>query len=320
MRSGTKWSGPSAATFIVETPPLVITELMYRPAPAAEGSPYAPGDFEFIELLNRGTASLDLRGFELVAGIQFSFATPTLTTLEAGARLVLVRNRAAFVSRYGGGPLIAGEFSGALANEGERLRLVGPAGEVVLDFRYEPTAQPATDGLGFSLVVADEAQPLSRWDDGAGWRTGSVRGGTPGQPDPPVPGFPRVVVNEVLAHADRPLVDTIELHNPTLAAADISGWYLTDDRRTPKFRIPAGTVLPPGGFAVFTEADFHPTAGQPPGFNLSAAGDEAVPLVGGCGGSAHRLCPRVHLRRVAERRLLRPPSRQHGRRAFRAAG
>ncbi|MBE7500536.1 MAG: lamin tail domain-containing protein [Verrucomicrobiales bacterium] len=278
VRSGTKWSGPSAATFVVETAPLVITELMYRPLPAAAGSPYAAGDFEFLELLNRGTAPLDLRGFELVTGVQFRFATSSVTTLEAGARLVLVKNRAAFVSRYGEGTRIAGEFSGALANEGERLRLVGPVGEVVLDFRYEPAAQPATDGLGFSLVIADEAQPLSRWDDGAGWRTGSVRGGTPGQPEPPAPEFPRIVVNEVLAHTDGPLVDTIELHNPTLAAADISSWYLTDARRTPKFRIPPGTVLPPGGFAVFTESDFNPTPGQPPSFNLGAAGDEVYLL------------------------------------------
>jgi hypothetical protein len=278
VRSGTKWSGPSAATFIVEFPPLVITELMYRPVPAAEDSPHAAGDFEFIELLNRGSAALDLRGFEFVTGIQFHFATSTVTTLEVGARLVLVKNRAAFVSRYGDGVAIGGEFAGALANEGERLRLVGPLGEVVLDFKYEPEAQPASDGLGFSLVVADEAQPLTHWNDRSGWRTGSVRGGTPGQSEPPTPEFPRLVVNEVLAHAERPLVDSIELHNAGRTTTDLSGWYLTDDRRTPKYRIPPGTLLPPGGFAVFTEADFNPAPGQPPSFNLGAAGDEVYLL------------------------------------------
>ena len=37
------------------------------------------------------------------------------------------------------------------------------------------------------------------------------------------------MINEVLTHTDLPLVDAIELHNPTGAQIDVSGWYLSDD-------------------------------------------------------------------------------------------
>lgn len=278
VRSGTKWSGPTAATFVVETPALVVTELMYRPTRPAVTDTNNASDFEFIELKNRGTAPLDLRGFEFVEGIQFAFATGQVATLAPGARVVLVKNTTAFAHRYGPVPGVAGEYTGNLDNEGERLRLVGPMRETVFDFKYDPASCPATDGLGFALVAADETQAAALWSTANGWRTGTVPGGTPGEAEPVAPAIPRVLVNEVLAHTDPPLLGSIELFNPTAAPADISGWYLTDDPRTPKFRIPAGTVLPAGGFAVFTEQDFNPTPGVPPSFALRAAGDEAYLL------------------------------------------
>ncbi len=46
-------------------------------------------------------------------------------------------------------------------------------------------------------------------------------------------------------------------------------------KNTPKYRIPAPTILPAGGFLVFTEQDFNPQPGVLPSFNLSAAGDDA---------------------------------------------
>ena len=42
--------------------PLRVTEIMYNPAPAAEGSPFQRREFEYIELQNVSTDTLDLRG------------------------------------------------------------------------------------------------------------------------------------------------------------------------------------------------------------------------------------------------------------------
>jgi hypothetical protein len=45
--------------------------------------------------------------------------------------------------------------------------------------------------------------------------------------------------------------DWFELYNPNSSAADISGFYLTDDLSNPtQSRVPAGTVIPPHGFLL----------------------------------------------------------------------
>lgn len=62
-----------------------------------------------------------------------------------------------------------------------------------------------------------------------------------------------VVVNEILANSGS-AADWIELHNRTRQPIDISGWFLSDDATNlSKYRIPAGTILPPGGFTTFRE-------------------------------------------------------------------
>ncbi|MBK8049912.1 MAG: lamin tail domain-containing protein [Anaerolineales bacterium] len=61
-----------------------------------------------------------------------------------------------------------------------------------------------------------------------------------------------IVINEVLAHTDPPDVDSIELFNPGATPVDISGWYLSDDKKEPeRFRIPSGTIVAAGGYHVF---------------------------------------------------------------------
>src|SRR5262249_36815599 len=72
-----------------------------------------------------------------------------------------------------------------------------------------------------------------------------------------------------------PETDFIELFNPGGAAADLSGWFLTDDATVPeKFRVPDGTTIAGGGFALFTESDFNPTPGTNASFSLSSLGEQ----------------------------------------------
>jgi hypothetical protein len=101
-------------------------------------------------------------------------------------------------------------------------------------------------------------------------------------PQTPTPGASNyltapVVINEALASSRAPLEDAIELFNPAGAAVDISGWWLSDDQATPqKIRVPAGTVIPAGGFKVFYEDELSPTPATPAAFALSSLGDEIV--------------------------------------------
>ena len=75
---------------------------------------------------------------------------------------------------------MAGVYGGTLDNAGERITLVGPRLEPILDFTYSDGWFPLADGLGFSLVILDEYAPLDTWGDKNRWRISAVENGSPG--------------------------------------------------------------------------------------------------------------------------------------------
>ncbi len=285
QRSGppvsTPWSSPVSATFVVTPPTLLVTELMYHPEAPPADSIYEDKDFEFIELLNAGGEPVELAGSEFTDGISYRFdATSGITRLLPGERVLIVGHREAFLTRYPGATRIAGQFTGSLADEGERLVLTGPAGEVVFDFEYGgfgPTRDedwPAnTKGLGFSLVLNDEAVPPGTLGDPGRWRSSARAGGSPGTLDgAPRSPSPPVVVSEVLADPPAGADEWIELHNPANVPADIGGWWLSDDLEQPhKARLPLGTRIAPGGYLLIGRSVYD---SGPNAFGLSREGDQ----------------------------------------------
>lgn len=257
---------------------LRVSELMYHPAPPTPAETSAipfcvASDFEYLEIVNVNGPEINLAGCRFTEGIQFTF--PPETWLSAGGRLVIAADTAAFALRYGSTPALIGQYEGYLDNGGERIQLEDAYGEVILDFAYGGAWVPVTDGLGFSLVIDDETAPWTEWDEEAAWRASGLSGGTPASSDPGEPSFPPVIVNEVLAHTDPPMMDTIEILNPGASTADVGGWFLTDDRHDPKkFRIPPGTVLTPGQCRIYAETNFNLTPGVWPSFLLSSTGDD----------------------------------------------
>ncbi len=255
---------------------LRVTEILYHPS-ARDGDLTDPEQYEFIEVQNiSGTDALDLTGVRFVNGIEFNFTGSAAAVLAPGARAVVVRNRAAFLSRHvgeGASVLIAGEFGGALDNGGDRLQLVDAVGEEILDFRYDSQWYPITDGLGFSLVVVNVQDEPDAWGRRGQWRPSHAPDGSAGVAEPAPRVIPPVLISEALTRTDvPPPTDTIELSNPTDDSVDVSGWYLTDDFRTPrKYRLPAGTVIPARGHVLFDEGEFNVGAGA---FALSSDGDE----------------------------------------------
>lgn len=80
-----------------------------------------------------------------------------------------------------------------------------------------------------------------------------------------------IVVNEILAHADKPFVDSVELFNPNSAPVDISGWLMTDKTDRPQaewVRVPNGTQIGANGFYVIADTKDNEWA-----FGLSEGGD-----------------------------------------------
>lgn len=126
------WSGVVAETYYIAPPPLVITEIMYHPSSPPAGNTNDNDNFEFIELKNTSSQNLNLVGIRFTNGISFTFsATNAITNLGPGQYLVLVKDLAAFSSRYSGVTNIAGVYSGSLDNAGERLYLEGAAKEPI---------------------------------------------------------------------------------------------------------------------------------------------------------------------------------------------
>ena len=171
---------------------LRVTELNYAPAaptPAESGAilNVSASDFEFIELVNSGGTTLSLAGARFTKGIEFTF--PLGASLAAGARVVLVSNQAAYTLRYGAaGATIGGAYLGNLSNSGDTLRIVDAQGEEILDFHYEPSWYPQTDGGGYTLVARNSAPGWADYGTPSAplpivWAMSASTSGTPGVGD-----------------------------------------------------------------------------------------------------------------------------------------
>jgi hypothetical protein len=293
---GETWSGLNEAFFTIEgssvasSQNLTVSEIHYNP--------HGEEELEFIELRNTSDATVNLSGAEFTDGIRFTF--PAGTTVGPRGSLIIVEDEEAFrriymdpnSAWYYESIALAGEFTGALGNNGETLALVDRGGAGIFRFSYNDAGSwpGRADGGGSSLELKDPAAAPSEiaarnaWlADASNWRPGSEFLGSPGRdgsgPDN------RVVVNEILAS---PLDgDAVELLNTGDASVDISGWFLSDstaDYR--KYALPNGTTLNGNAILVLTEEQF--------GFGLSGTrGDEVILMESDENGNLMRFVDRV---------------------------
>jgi hypothetical protein len=158
---------------------LRVSELMYHPANPPITSPYNDDDFEFIEFINTGTRTIDLYGVTFSDGI--AMTVPTHTMLGPLDCAVLIRNPEAFATRYDtNGMRIAGIYSNAFNNAGERVAYVDAFGEDVLEFEFDDAWYPSTDGDGYALEAVDLMAPRHTWSVKEAWSASEVLHGTPG--------------------------------------------------------------------------------------------------------------------------------------------
>ncbi|MCE9616023.1 MAG: lamin tail domain-containing protein [Lentisphaerae bacterium] len=240
--------------------PLVISEIMYHPPPRPDAL-----NLEFVEIFNTEPVSHDLSNFRLSGDVEYRF--PTNFTLAARAFMVIASDPTAIQAAYAISNVL-GPFTHALPDDAGVVRLRNAQDAILVDVEYADAAPwpLAADGAGHSLWLS---QPDYGERDLRAWSASSRTGGSPGTADPgdadPLAG---VIINEFLAHTDLPVVDFVELYNPTTQALDVSGCALSDDVGSNRYTFAAGTLLPPGGFLVRMDAEL--------GFALSSHGDEIV--------------------------------------------
>ncbi len=252
--------------------PFVISEMNYHPPTRTDGK-----NLEFIEIYNSQPWAENLADFRLTGEVTYRF--PAGTTIPAGGYVVVAAVPADVQSAYGITGVL-GPWTGALNNTGGEVRLRDRSNAVVFTVTYDPTPPwpAAADGSGHTLVLS---RPSYGMEDPRAWDFSVNPGGSPGSPEPALPGALRsVVVNEVL-HAQ----DGVELYNYSAAAVDISGCTLSDDKDGGKYTFPAGTVIQPLGFLSVVQ----PTLG----FGLKAGGDTAYFRAPGDGTNPGRVLDAV---------------------------
>jgi len=129
---------------------------MFHPRlPPPGGTNWTDEDFEFIELQNTGGEAIGLAGLRFTQSITFDFTQGAVKTLGPNEIVLVVKNLAAFASRYPGGPLgrSPGSFQRVysfplktFANGGEEVRLEDGLGRKVVDFNVRQRAGLAPGG------------------------------------------------------------------------------------------------------------------------------------------------------------------------------
>ncbi|HEX3717620.1 MAG TPA: lamin tail domain-containing protein [Verrucomicrobiae bacterium] len=232
---------------------IVFSEIMYKPVARADTN-----NCEFIELYNSQPWFHDISGYQITcADMQYTF--PAGTTIPGGGYLVVAASPGSIQSVYGITNVI-GPYTSSL-KKSETLELIDEQGAVLLTVPYSNTFPwpVAADGTGHSIILAN---PTYGEGDPRAWSISDAVGGSPGILDPYTPSSLRnVVINEWLAGGSQ----FIELYNHSAQSVDVSGCILTDDPSSNEFVIPSGTVLGPGAFVSFNQAQF--------GFSLNPAGE-----------------------------------------------
>ena len=170
---------------------VIISEIMYHPysdALQAENR-----DEEYLELFNRGSGAVSLRGWTITEGVRFSFPD---VVLESGDYLVVAADVDVFAARYPEAENVVGRWDGRLSNSGETVELRDDADVVVDRVTYADngdwtvrelgpsdyghrgwTWRDDHDGGGKSLELVSLALPN---EFGQNWAASDPNGGTPG--------------------------------------------------------------------------------------------------------------------------------------------
>jgi hypothetical protein len=149
---------PGTANSRIASPPVVINEIMYNPITGQNND-------EYIELYNRSSVTQNMSGWRLRGGISYNF--PSNVLIAPGGYLVVAENVTNLLAHYGNlnSGNTVGNYSGSLANGGERIALL----------RTEPNIVPGTNGPVtniISILICDvtygDGGRWGNWSDGGG--------------------------------------------------------------------------------------------------------------------------------------------------------
>src|SRR5262245_40886612 len=148
---------------------VVFNEIMYHPATNEPA-------MEWVELRNELAVDVDLFGWSITGGIQYTFAS---NTIVRGGSYILVAASPGALAAATGATDIYGPFTGMLNNDVDIHRFRHNTGRVMDEVNYGVDGEwpVAPDGSGVSLAKRDRDSASAL---GANWTASNRIGGTPG--------------------------------------------------------------------------------------------------------------------------------------------
>lgn len=144
---------PGAANSFAFHNEIVINEIMYHhQLLRTPGQPPKESPEAWLELYNRSTSPVDLTGWELDGGIQYTFSPGK--TIPAGGYLIVADDTAFLRGLYPSLDIV-GDFGGRLSGKTERIVLRDPSGNPADEVRYYDHGKwpEYADGGGSSLEL-----------------------------------------------------------------------------------------------------------------------------------------------------------------------
>jgi len=149
------FGGPNTAPRIHQ---IGFNEIMYHPISGDDA-------LQYVELYNRGPGPVNLGGWKIKGGINFTFAPNTI--VPQGGYLVVAKDLARLLANY---PSLntgntVGNFNGSLSHKGERLQLTMP--DTIVTTQSGATVTNHIDIVMDEVTYHDGGQ-WGQWADGGG--------------------------------------------------------------------------------------------------------------------------------------------------------
>lgn len=199
---------------------------------------------DWVELMNTGTETLDISGFELRDNSDdHRWRFPDGSTIAAGKLLVVDAQSSGLVYDDQAKTFAEGTFEAAIGiGSGDSIRLYDKGGNLLDEYSWTEHASYGGDAAKASY---------GRYPDGTGaFRLTEETKGASNEYYAPT-----IVINEVESNGDA--TDWVEIMNVGPQPVDISGWYLLDNdpvgHKADVTPVAVGTTLAPGALYVFDQ-------------------------------------------------------------------
>lgn len=136
---------------------MALTEIMYNPPENGEDM------LEYLEFTNIDTVMINLKGFNLVGGLRYTFPQKWV---QPGERIIIAKSKLAFFDSFGFNPE-QWNSTESLSNIGELIKLLDPMGEVIDSVKYLAKAPwpLKANGDGSSLVLCNPLADNSKYEN-----------------------------------------------------------------------------------------------------------------------------------------------------------